>query len=165
MVRFPNSERRRPLLLANLRRLTPIRDWDLDTQVTGATLHYIAKHMNQTKRHYTSEDKTFERDYLLDVNPHYNERARGLGLNVIDARWIDTQNGLYIDITGVYESNPEFAPGIWSCKNYHLYDTTDLFPLRESTFEGALAMVPYSYDKILMDEYQQSALVNMEWSG
>ncbi|KAI9785531.1 MAG: hypothetical protein M1839_009272 [Geoglossum umbratile] len=138
-------------------------DWDLDTQVSGATLDYLGEHMNQTRHTYTPKDGSAERQYLLDVNPHHTERTRGDGLNIIDARWIDTQNGLFIDITGLSETQPDLKPGVWSCKNDHEYKTRDLFPLRESTFEGVYALIPYSYDQILVTEYKHSALVNTEW--
>jgi LicD family len=121
--------------------------------------------MNQTTHFYSPVDGSAERQYLLDVNPHYTERTRGDGFNIIDARWIDTKNGLYIDITGLSETQPDLLPGVWSCKNDHHYKTRDLFPLRESTFEGVYALIPYSYDRILITEYQYSALVNTEWLG
>lgn len=98
------------------------------------------------------------REYLLDINPNSVERERGLGLNVIDARWIDIRNGLFIDITGLSETQPEVQPGIWVCKNYHRYNTRDLYPLRETVFEGVPALVPYSFDRILTHEYSGQAL-------
>ncbi len=121
--------------------------------------------MNHTKHHYVSKDKGFKRDYLLDVNPWIWERERGDGDNVIDARWIDTHNGLFIDITGLSETHPDVQPGVWSCKNYHRYRTKDLYPLRESTYEGVPAMIPYSYDQILTEEYEPKALVLTEYQG
>jgi hypothetical protein len=86
-------------------------------------------------------------------------------LNVIDARWIDIRNGLFIDITGLSETHPDSQPGIWSCKNYHHYRTDEIYPLRETMFEGVMARVPYSYDKILTDEYKETALVNTQFNG
>ena len=86
-------------------------------------------------------------------------------MNIIDARWIDLRNGLFIDITGLSETHPDTNPGIWSCKNYHRYHTSDLYPMRETVFEGVVAKVPYSYDKILIDEYQEKALVVTEYEG
>jgi hypothetical protein len=41
----------------------------------------------------------------------------------------------------------------------------ELYPMRETVFEGVLAKVPYAYDKILADEYHQGALVNTEHNG
>lgn len=143
-------------------------DWDLDTQVSSATLAWLGENMNMTTHNYTgrAEDgSSFTRQYLLDVNPWNWERVRGDGMNVIDARWIDLRNGLFIDITGLAEVNPSTQPGVWSCKNYHRYRTRDLYPLRETEFEGVPALVPYSFDKVLTDEYSPRALTKTLHEG
>lgn len=142
----------------------------------------MASHLNRTIYTYTSDSHPSSssnsltrrfadsadhvtRKYLLDVNPWARERHRGDGMNIIDARWIDTRNGLYIDITGLSELNPESEPGIWSCKNKHKYRTRDLYPMRESVYEGVPARIPYAYDKILLEEYREKALVLTEYEG
>ena len=146
-------------------------DWDIDTQVSGPSLMYLGKHFNGSIYDYSSADSdpdltpVVERQYLLDVNPAIVERDRGNGNNVIDARWIDIRNGLYIDVTGLSETEPQIAPGVWSCKNLHHYKTTDLYPMRESMYEGVVAKVPYAYDRILAEEYQEKALVVTEYEG
>jgi len=140
-------------------------DQDIDTQVSGETLNYMAQNLNRTLHNYTSDDSTIQRAYLLDVNPWSRERDRGDGMNIIDARWIDTRNGLYIDITGLSETEPDIAPGIWTCKNYHHYRTKDLYPMRESVYEGVPAKIPYAYDKILMEEYNEKALILTDYEG
>ena len=146
-------------------------DWDIDTQVSGPSLMYLGKHFNGSIYDYSSADSDpdlipiVERQYLLDVNPAIIERDRGNGNNVIDARWIDIRNGLYIDVTGLSETEPQIAPGVWSCKNLHHYKTTDLYPMRESMYEGVVAKVPYAYDRILAEEYQEKALVVTEYEG
>jgi phosphorylcholine metabolism protein LicD len=138
-------------------------DWDLDVQVSGQTLAYLSKFFNYTTHKYKSGG--IEREYFLDVNPHYQERTRGDGENIIDARWIDVRNGLFIDITGISETNPAERSGIWSCKNEHDYSVADIWPLRESSFEGVKAMVPNAYDKVLRDEYEEKALIILEYEG
>ncbi|KAF2003085.1 hypothetical protein P154DRAFT_544102 [Amniculicola lignicola CBS 123094] len=140
-------------------------DWDMDTQVSSATLQHLGEKYNNTMNTYVSEDGQTKREFLLDVNPWIWERERGDGMNIIDARWIDTRNGLFIDITGLSETHPDTAPGVWSCKNYHRYHTTEIYPMRESMFEGVPAKIPYAYDKILVDEYNQKALVVTEYEG
>ncbi|KNG50358.1 mannosylphosphate transferase [Stemphylium lycopersici] len=140
-------------------------DFDLDTQVSDATLQHLGKVHNQTKYPYVSYDGTVQREYLLDVNPWIWERERGDGANIIDARWIDMRNGLFIDITGLAETHPDDRPGEWVCKNYHRYQTTELYPMRETMFEGVVAKVPYNYDKILVDEYKEKALTVTEFHG
>jgi len=140
-------------------------DWDLDTQVSGSTLEYLGKNLNRTMHKYVSDDKTVKREYLLDVNPWIFERERGDGFNIIDARWIDIRNGLYVDITGLSETHPDISPGVWSCKNYHRYQTKDIYPMRESVYEGVPAKIPYAYDKILSEEYQHKAMVVTHFEG
>jgi hypothetical protein len=143
-------------------------DWDLDTQVSAATLAWLGDNLNMTMHNYTSmnsDGSEVSREYLLDINPNHIERVRGDGQNVIDARWIDVRNGLFIDITGLSEVNPSSQPGVWSCKNFHRYRTRDLYPLRETEFEGVKALVPYSFDKILTEEYSSRALTKTLHEG
>lgn len=106
-----------------------------------------------------------ERSYLLDINPAYVLRSDANGNNVIDARWVDMRNGLYIDLTAVSETEPSKDPGVWSCKNMHRYRTRDLYPLRHTLFEGAMTKVPYAYVRVLSEEYQEKALVVTEYEG
>ena len=141
-------------------------DWDIDAQVSGYTLAYLGQHYNGTVYQYpAADDPPTERSYLLDVNPASVERDRGNGLNIIDARWIDVRSGLYIDITGLSETHPDDRPGLWSCKNYHRYQTTDLYPMRETMFENVTAKVPFAYDMVLTQEYEQKALILTEYEG
>ncbi|KUI62093.1 Protein MNN4 [Cytospora mali] len=144
-------------------------DYDLDVQVTASTLQYLGDHYNRTMHEYryideaTGEEMT--KVYLLDVNPHHVDRARGNGMNVIDSRWVDTSNGMFIDMTGLAEREPVKAPGIWACKNNHRYKTTDLYPMRETEFEGVPAIVPYAFDAVLTAEYGKKSLVTTSWQG
>ncbi|KAK7977011.1 hypothetical protein PG996_003081 [Apiospora saccharicola] len=156
-------------------------DYDLDVQMTMTTLHHLGKHFNRTLHTYTYQDHsaqtkdgprknvTSSNQYLLDVNPYYAEPGRQDGRNVIDARWIDTSNGMFIDITALLEQRFAdtlgAAPGIWSCKNYHHYPTTDLWPLRRSEFEGVPASVPYGFDPILRGEYGSKSMTTTLWQG
>lgn len=140
-------------------------DWDVDTQVSGATLENMATHHNRTIHEYVSEDQKIRRKYLLDVNPWSRQRDHGDGANIIDARWIDMKNGLYIDITGVSELYPAEKPEIWSCKNFHHYHVRDLYPMRQSVFEGVPAKIPYAYSQILVEEYKLQALANTIYEG
>lgn len=146
-------------------------DWDIDTQVSFSTLLHLGRKFNSTIYDYSSANSAVSvsppvvRQYLLDVNPAMVDRDRDNGDNVIDARWIDIRNGLYIDITAVAETRPKDMPGVWSCKNYHRYKMVDLYPMRESIYEGVLAKVPYAYDRILGEEYQEKALVVTEYEG
>jgi len=143
-------------------------DWDLDVQVSASTLVWLGENLNMTMHNYTAtaeDGSPIHREYLLDVNPNSVERVRGNGMNVIDARWIDVRNGLFIDITALSETERQTSPGVWACKNYHRYHTSDLYPLRETVFEGVLASVPYSFDRILTQEYSGRALTSTFYEG
>ncbi|KAL1997401.1 hypothetical protein VTN49DRAFT_841 [Thermomyces lanuginosus] len=132
-------------------------DWDIDAQVLDTTLARMGREFNQTLAIFT-DDRNNTREYLLDVNPWAYFRDRGPGHNIIDARWIDTRSGLYIDITGLSVLQPDKAPDVWECKNRHKYRTEDLYPMRRSTFEGMSALIPYNYQDILTEEYGDKAL-------
>lgn len=59
---------------------------------------------------------------MLEINPHYINPAQTDKLNVIDARWIDTENGLFIDITTArYNHSHPAGPGMLICKDGHEY--------------------------------------------
>ncbi|KAL2420105.1 hypothetical protein ABEF95_006519 [Exophiala dermatitidis] len=140
-------------------------DWDLDTQVTDEGLRLLGKHYNQTYYDYEVGDGQPKRRYYLDVNSWSWQRDRGDGANIIDARFISVDNGLFVDITGLSEVYPETEPGIIICKNNHRYRLRDIFPLRHTYFEGVKAKVPSSYVPILTEEYSDAALVRTEFQG
>ena len=50
---------------------------------------------------------------------------------------------------------------ILECKNEHRYETSDIFPLRQSSFEGVPALIPFAYKKVLVEEYTHSALTSV----
>lgn len=63
--------------------------------MTNTTVHFLANYYNMTIHNFK------KRNYLLEVNPKYTDDSYEDYLNVIDARWIDTETGLFIDITAV----------------------------------------------------------------
>ena len=162
-------------------------DYDHDVQVSSTSMEYLARRYNHTFYSYSyspsssssspyqgteEETKTknetrtkTKKTYLLDINPFHALPTRGKGLNVIDARWIDTSNGMFIDITALRERDPSRRPGMWSCKNFHRYRTTELWPMRETEFEGVPALVPYGFWGILAAEYGGKAMEALEWQG
>lgn len=151
-------------------------DGDLDMQLSFESLEYLAENFNMTTYSCATESNddigsdtaTSEQEsvgsmheYLLDVNPNYTSRGRGNWQNIIDARWIDVSNGLFIDITGL----SEVMTGIWSCKNQHRYSTEELYPLIETKFEGVTAMIPAMSEAILIEEYESTALEIEQFGG
>ncbi|KAK0756972.1 hypothetical protein N5P37_010497 [Trichoderma harzianum] len=137
-------------------------DYDLDVQVSNNTMTWLGENMNRTEHTHSFNDVS--KTYLLDVNPHHVDLTRGDGMNIIDARWIDTSNGMFIDITAVRERDADM-PGTWSCKNKHRYGSQDLWPMRVTEFEGVKARIPYNFEDILRGEYGDKSLVVEEFQG
>ena len=83
-------------------RTTQILPWDsdIDVQMTNNTVHMLASYYNMTIHSFKNSDDK-KRDYMLEVNPKYTDPSYDDTLNVIDARWIDIETGLFIDITAV----------------------------------------------------------------
>lgn len=97
-------------------------DSDLDVQVSEPSMYYLAAYYNMSVFHYKTPRLPNGRDYLLEVNPHYVEREPTDPLNVIDARWIDTETGLFIDITTArYNLTHPAGEGMLVCKDGHEY--------------------------------------------
>ncbi|KIW13629.1 hypothetical protein PV08_08820 [Exophiala spinifera] len=140
-------------------------DWDLDTQVSDHGLRTLAETHNGTTHRYPPSNGRPERRYLLDVNSWSWQREHGDGANIIDARYISMDTGLFVDITGLTELEPDTKPGIVMCKNNHEYKMEDIWPLRVSVFEDVRVKIPRHYEAILADEYSQEALVRTEFNG
>jgi hypothetical protein len=95
-------------------------DSDSDVQVTEASMQYLATYYNMSVFHYKTPRIPEGRDYMLEVNPHYVNREQTDKLNVIDARWVDTTSGLFIDITTArYNYTHPAGEGMLSCKDGH----------------------------------------------
>lgn len=136
-------------------------DSDIDVQVSEPTIAFLAKYYNMTEYHFNLPDVDGGRNYLLEVNPHYTIRGIEDRLNVIDARWIDTDTGLFIDISTVranYTARAEGKVGALMCKDKHHYLEKDIFPLRDSYFEGIHVKIPFEYSSLLVEEYGKKAL-------
>jgi len=139
------------------RRILPW-DSDLDVMISEKSIHHLAAYYNMTIHHYALPGLNASRDYLLEVNPHYVEDAID-EVNKIDARWIDTDTGLFIDITTLRRNTSASAvEGAVSVKDNHHYMYDDIYPLRESVFEGFPVKLPYAYADVLLEEYGEKAL-------
>lgn len=51
------------------------------------------------------------------------------------------------------------------CKDRHHYDESDIFPLRDSYFEGVPAKIPYAYAELLAEEYGASSMTKADFQG
>ncbi len=115
-------------------------DLDLDVQVTAHDLiNRFSKHNNEMHQNR----------YLFEMNPHHIYRLHQFD-NVIDARFIDIQTGLYLDVTGL-SYNPK--QDVFQCKSPHSYKVQDLFPLRQVKFCGVNTWVNNQIVPILAKEY------------
>ena len=136
-------------------------DTDLDIQVTEAALRYLARYHNMTEHHFVIPHFPHGKTYLMEINSHFADRSLGDRANVIDARWIDTETGLFIDLTAVRINSSAPAVGTDNelfCKDGHHYARHDIFPLRSSLLENVPVQVPRNYRELLRAEYGPSAL-------
>lgn len=97
-------------------------DVDADFQVSEADMYFLAAYYNMTTWYYKYDSVPGGRRFLLEVNPNFVHREVNDRLNLIDARWIDTTTGLFIDITAAryYLGHPE-GEGMLFDKNSHEY--------------------------------------------
>lgn len=161
-------------------------DGDIDVQMSLESMNRLAAYHNMTIHEFTvpyaakrfrdsreelkvdRSDSGISRAYLLEVNPNYINSSTADRLNRIDARWIDTETGLFIDITTLrpdIEAATNGKVGRMICKDGHRYLQQDIFPLRISDFEGIPVSIPYAYSEVLEQEYGRASLTRTSFSG
>lgn len=97
-------------------------DTDIDVQVSEESMTFLANYYNMTVYHYQTPRIPEGRDYMLEINPHHSNRELSDKANVIDGRWVDTESGLFIDITAVRKNpNHPAGPDMLYCKDGHEY--------------------------------------------
>lgn len=136
-------------------------DPDLDVQISERSMQYLSKHYNMTTHRVELPSIGESREFLLEVNPNWTNSSVIDTENKIDARWLDTTTGLYVDITALRrdeKAGVEGVQGTFMCKDGHRYKDTDIFPLLESTFEDVPVRVPFAYANVLIDEYGNKSL-------
>ncbi|KAF7597111.1 hypothetical protein BBP40_010585 [Aspergillus hancockii] len=136
-------------------------DNDIDVQISEPTIHFLDEYYNMTEHHFDIPDVKGGRTFLLEINPNYVFRSTEDKKNVIDARWIDTSSGLFIDITAVRPDDNKRRngdSGALMCKDGHRFDENDIFPLRNSHFEDFPVKIPFEYTKLLVEEYGTKSL-------
>ena len=90
--------------------------------MSEADLDFLASYYNMTTYYYQYDKIPNGRSFLLDINPSFRHRGMDDMLNVIDARWIDMDSGLYVDITAVrYSLIEEEGEGMLYDKSGHRY--------------------------------------------
>ncbi|KAJ1553288.1 hypothetical protein HK405_008381 [Cladochytrium tenue] len=148
-------------------RLLPWDD-DVDLQMTLHDLARLAAAHNMTA--VGGDGGGGGGRFVVDVNPNAAVR-RHQRANIVDARFVDTKTGRFIDITALASPLPPFADGgdsddgeaagargprpdlAVACKSVHAYPVGELFPLRRSTFEGSPCLVPFDVRAVLTSEY------------
>ncbi|KAG0664162.1 hypothetical protein C6P44_001234 [Monosporozyma unispora] len=78
-------------------------DEDFDLQLPIKHLNYLAQYFNQSI--VLEDPREGNGRYLVDVSSSITVRTNGNGNNNIDARFIDLDSGLYIDLTGLSVSS------------------------------------------------------------
>jgi hypothetical protein len=102
-------------------------DLDADVQVSESDMYFLAAYHNMTTHYYHYENMPAGRNYLLEINPHFVHREQDDDFNVIDARWIDMETGLFIDITAArYNPDHVEGEGILYDKHGHEYRVSKL---------------------------------------
>ncbi|KAI9365550.1 LicD family-domain-containing protein [Zopfochytrium polystomum] len=162
-------------------------DDDVDVQTTLRDLDGLARRWNGTRRGGRDGGR-----YLFEVNPGYLRRYPEAD-NTIDARFVDTETGRFVDVTAVAEvpaavsvavgrggeaatrekedvgsarkDGDEDGTYLVTCKSPHVAMVRDLFPLRRTTFEGIDVYVPFDAEKILLSEYGMKSLTQTVIQG
>ncbi|KAJ3127689.1 hypothetical protein HK098_005925 [Nowakowskiella sp. JEL0407] len=128
-------------------------DKDSDFQIDASQLPELWK-LNNT---FTDNGRFF-----LDINPNsvyrtYNRQD----VNRIDARVIDTLTGMYLDITALSKSKPNFK---WVyCKSPHYYSYEDIYPLSLTVLEGIKILRPNKVVEMLEKEYKVKGTTIPYW--
>jgi hypothetical protein len=124
--------------------------WDLDIDVS--VLYYELRH-DYIRYHGT----VYKKRYVFEVNLNYKYRYFQ-ETDKIDARFIDKQTGLYIDLTAVsYDATQQQL----HCKSPHYYFPEEIFPLQSANFSGTPIWVPHKPLDILVREYPNFKSANV----
>ncbi|QPC63392.1 hypothetical protein HYE67_005623 [Fusarium culmorum] len=145
-----------------------VMPWDLDADVsvTEADMYLLSTYYNMTIYYYQYDGCPGGCFFQLEINPAFKHRGRDDWMNVIDARWVDMQTGLFIDITAArYDPGHQMGEGVMYDKHDHEFKDKYIFPLLDTTFEGVPAKIPYRYEEMLTSEYGLAAVANTEYNG
>ncbi|KAI5969985.1 hypothetical protein CANMA_001025 [Candida margitis] len=172
-------------------------DADIDVQMPISDLHRFTQLFNQTVVFDFGTDLNQETRfgrYFLDSSTFISHRSRGNGKNNIDARFIDMDTGLYIDITGLAisdmptprrynflltktkyaskENDNSINPieknnflQIYNCRNAHFSKLQEISPLRLNLVQGEFGYVPYDFEGMLHAEYRAKGTSSTFFAG
>lgn len=141
-------------------------DTDIDVQLPIAQLDRLSRKFNSTIIIENPRDGNAK--YLFEVSPTYIRQ--GNGRNFIDARFIDINSGLYIDLSALSHTTHQPPPAFYKshesqsdmsrlksmpvhCKNWNWHSLDELLPIRHTFFEGASVYIPRNVLTILDRKY------------
>lgn len=158
-------------------------DVDIDIQMPMADLVRLARDFNQTLVVENPEDGYGR--FLIDVGSYMHHRGIS-GHNHIDARFVDVDSGIYIDITGLSKSDANLPEEyskkekfelteiskqdgddkaeIYNDRRKHFYKLDQLSPLRYSMMGGVPVYIPSTITNRLKFEYSKG-LSRYEYGG
>jgi hypothetical protein len=92
---------------------------DVSAQVSEPGIFFLAAYYNMSAFHFKGSGIPKERRYLLELSPHARDRERtDDGSSAVDARWIDTSSGLFMNVYAVrYNLTHPGGEGMLSCKD------------------------------------------------
>lgn len=138
-------------------------DTDVDVQMPIAHLDKLGRLYNRSL--ILENPRYGNSKYFLEIAPTYIRQ--GNGKNFIDARFIDINSGLYIDISAL--SHSSFAPPddlfvgipedkkqetlLVHCKNWNWHTLDEILPIRHTYFEGGDVYIPNNVSRILSRKY------------
>ena len=146
-------------------------DLDIDIQMPIAELTRLTKEYNQTL--VVENPSEGYGKYLIDVGTFIHNRGISKNSNHIDARFIDVDSGIYIDITALSKSDAvtpqEYKDNrlvniekidatdveIYNDRRKHFYTLPQLSPLRYSMMGGVPLYVPSTISDRLTFEYSE----------
>lgn len=112
--------------------------------------------------------------YLFDISPLFIRQ--GNSNNFIDARFIEVNSGLYIDILAlsktIYPPPSEIFEGLTelevklaipvNCKNFNWQLIEEILPIKYATFEGGPSFIPNQVSRILDRKYGRESYTTKE---
>lgn len=138
-------------------------DTDVDVQMPIVHLDRMAREFNKS---LILENPIYGNGkYYLEISPTYTKQ--GNSKNFIDARFIEINTGLYIDISALSHSDVDPPTSLFkglqkeeisktlpvNCKHWNWHSLEELFPLKHSFFEGGSVYIPNNVTRLLSRKY------------
>ncbi|KAL2127936.1 hypothetical protein VTI74DRAFT_9949 [Chaetomium olivicolor] len=126
-------------------------------EISERAIFFLLAYYNTSVFNVTTPDMPSGRRYLLYLSPHARERERTDDdpWKGADARWIDHDTGLFVNVYAVRynPSHPE-GEGMLSRKDGREFNST--------ISEGVQAKISHRYEEMLVMEYGEEALGNLD---